>query len=224
MGIYGVASWAYVLPGFHYAQAELRRLYHGDSYETQHYQKRMESFSKRKDEIAASDVLFVGDSITEGFDLDKYVKHPNVINLGISGDTSLGVINRIDLLKNKKNAIVFLMIGVNDLGMNVSINNIEDNIIHIIDDLKDNGSFIVIQSVLLTDGRKRDNHKIFLLNQKISQLSKQRGIAYLDLNPFMVKNGKLNPEFTYDGLHLNEDGYNAWAYAINVFLNAMIKG
>ncbi len=223
-GIYGVLSWIYIWPGFHYAQAELRRLYYGGSYDTNYYKRKMEGFSKLEKDIKKADIIFLGDSLTEGFDLKNHIKHRNLVNLGISSDTSYGVLNRIEMLSQNKNSIVFLMIGVNDLGINESFENIKNNVTSIIDYLKSKGLYIVIQSVLLTDGRKRDNHNIFLLNQELIKLSKQSGVTYLDLNPFMVKNGKLNPEFTYDGLHLNATGYNAWAHVINVFLNAMIKG
>ena len=224
IGIYGVLSWIYIWPSFHYAQAELRRLYHGNSYETDYYKKKIEAFSKIEKEIKNGDIIFLGDSITEGFELKNHINHSELVNLGISGDTSYGVLNRLNVLSENKNSIVFLMIGVNDLGINEPINNIRSNIEDIISYLKSKGVFVVIQSVLITDGRKRDNYKIFLLNQELKKLSKQSGITYLDLNPFMMKNGKLNPEFTYDGLHLNASGYQAWAHVINVFLNAMIKG
>ncbi len=222
-GIYGVFSWIYLWPGFHFAQAEMRRWYHGISYETQHYKSRVFDFANHAEDIKKSDVIFLGDSITEGFDLNTYIHHSGIVNLGISGDTTYGVLNRLGQLDNNNNAIVFLMIGVNDLGVNESIDDIKNNVATIIDDLKSKDLYLIVQSVLLTDGRKRDNDKISLLNKELIKLSKQEDITYLDLNPFLVKNDKLNSEFTYDGLHLNEAGYKAWAHVINVFLNAMIK-
>lgn len=218
--LYGVAAWFFVLPGYHYAHGELKRLYIGEPQTTRHYQSRIQKFRKRLAELSTAKIVFLGDSITEGLDVKNLIEDPDVFNFGISGDTTAGVIHRLDLLnKNDADKVwVFLMIGVNDLGTNVAIDQIARNLNEILDHLIANDYAVVLQAVLLTDGRKRDNQKIIELNQKIKKISLQRGLPFLDINPQMVKSGNLNPEYTYDGIHLSKAGYKVWAQAINNYL------
>ncbi|HRN58259.1 MAG TPA: sialate O-acetylesterase, partial [Agriterribacter sp.] len=62
-----------------------------------------------------NDILFVGNSITDGNEWNELFDNSKMKNRGISGDISAGVIHRIDEIANRKPGKVFLMIGVNDL-------------------------------------------------------------------------------------------------------------
>ncbi|HPI85609.1 MAG TPA: GDSL-type esterase/lipase family protein, partial [Bacteroidales bacterium] len=65
--------------------------------------------------ITSDDIVFLGDSLTEGFDLQHYFNLPNLKNRGISGDTTYQVLYRLEEIWNSKPAGLFLMIGINDM-------------------------------------------------------------------------------------------------------------
>lgn len=93
----------------------------------QHYKNRVKSFREQNKDLKTSkNVIFLGDSITEGFDLAKYFPKKRVLNRGISADVignalskddNRGVTKRLDesIFKCSPSE-VFILIGVNDLG------------------------------------------------------------------------------------------------------------
>ncbi len=58
-------------------------------------------------------VLFIGDSLTEWFKLEKYFPDVDIINEGIAGDTTYGVLERLDKVIDISVDMIFLMIGIN---------------------------------------------------------------------------------------------------------------
>ena len=82
-------------------------------------------------------IVFVGDSITDFFRLNEFFHGVYIINRGIGGDTTDGVLKRLsesvfDLSPSK----VFILIGTNDIGENKSYDHIIGNIALIIDKIQ----------------------------------------------------------------------------------------
>ena len=97
-----------------------------------HYRERIEHF--KKNPLEFGDVVFLGNSITEGGkDWSRFFSRDNVKNRGIGGDITEGVINRIDEICYYKPEAVFILIGINDL-FNGTISNEEivNNVIEIV--------------------------------------------------------------------------------------------
>jgi lysophospholipase L1-like esterase len=61
------------------------------------------------------DYIMLGDSITQEGNWNELLGGVKVINKGIGGDTSVGVLNRFDRSINESAHTVFVMIGINDL-------------------------------------------------------------------------------------------------------------
>lgn len=168
--------------------------------------------------------LFIGDSMTEGFDLKRHFKKDLLINMGISGDFTSGVLRRLYQVERLQPKKIFVMIGINDIGHDVEQPRIESNYAQIIEQLKTlcPGSEIYIQSCLPTHLRSSDAAadaahlaRIVQLNAFIEEQCVLHQVQYIHLYPlFQGADGYLNPDFTYDGLHLNEAGYRIWADAI----------
>lgn len=165
--------------------------------------------------VKAGGIVFVGDSITQDFNVYEYFQDHQVYNRGIGGDTSLGLLDRLDEsifdLKPKK---VFLQIGTNDLelldgGVQAIFNRIKEVVEQI--GLFDESIEVYLVSVYpvnpsidkMTVG-KRNNQDILALNELLSQIE---GVTYINFFDQLVKDGKLNPEYTLEGLHLNQKGY-----------------
>src|SRR5207244_10058498 len=61
--------------------------------------------------VGDADVVMLGDSITEGMDWRELFPDVRILNRGIAGDTSAGVLNRLDEVIARHPKMVFLMIG-----------------------------------------------------------------------------------------------------------------
>ena len=71
------------------------------------------------------DIIFLGNSITDGGEWGELFNDIKIKNRGISGDITAGVLHRLDELANGKPAKVFLLIGVNDLARNITADSIK---------------------------------------------------------------------------------------------------
>lgn len=159
--------------------------------------------------------VMVGDSITQDFNTYEYFPDHVVYNRGIGGDTTQGVLTRLDVsvfeLKPKK---VFLNIGTNDFeriedGVQTSFERIQEICNKIMEfdhtiELYIISVYPVNPTINKSTVGKRNNPEIEELNEKISKIP---GITYLNLYDKLVKDGQLNPKFTIEGLHLNQNGY-----------------
>ena len=84
---------------------------------------------KKEAEVAAQNqpqdlFILLGDSISLWFPPQLLPSQENWLNQGISGETSLGLLKRLELLDQTKPKAIFLMIGINDL-----LQDIQDDII-----------------------------------------------------------------------------------------------
>ena len=197
----------------------------------QYYNKRCSDFNESP--IGFDKIVFLGDSITEaGEDWNKYFNTQNIVNRGISGDTTEGVLARLSEICYYKPLAVFLLIGINDIFNtdspnrdNITPKYVGDNIIHIAATVLEHLSTnFFIQTTLPINNRvyfdEKDwfpNHSVPLPDQinEINTLIKEKGqhksITIIDLHSaFVDENGLLNKTFTPDGVHLNNAGYEKW--------------
>ncbi|MFW5707323.1 MAG: GDSL-type esterase/lipase family protein [Bacteroidota bacterium] len=166
--------------------------------------------------------LFLGDSITEGFDLEKYFPGRSFVNHGISGFSSAELLEAMHegWFANHPQW-VFLCIGTNDLARDYQQTKSLDNILHLVHKIRlfsPPGVNICIASLFPTrHNPPRKNAVIDQLNLELHRLTHDEKIHYLHLNPFFKDdNGQLKREFTDDGLHLNQLAYKLWAEFIQL--------
>ncbi|MBK8292906.1 MAG: sialate O-acetylesterase [Flammeovirgaceae bacterium] len=94
----------------------------------EHYWVRVEKFKKETN--ISGKVVFLGNSITEGGNWKKLLKDSTIINRGISGDNTFGVIARIDEIVKLKPASLFILIGTNDLSKKIPDEIVIENIFY----------------------------------------------------------------------------------------------
>ncbi|MEG0949084.1 MAG: GDSL-type esterase/lipase family protein [Bacteroidales bacterium] len=180
--------------------------------------------------IHKKDIVFVGNSITDGGEWSELFNNPNVKNRGISGDVSMGVYDRLDAIVKGKPKKIFLLIGVNDLARGTSIDTIANNIALVIDKIKQQtpGTKIYLQSVLpVTDeknmfsGHTSRGAEIAPLNLLLQQIAVNKSITYIDLYTKFIdpETGKLNVKYSNDGLHLLGAGYQYWATIVKPYIS-----
>lgn len=173
---------------------------------------------------STGDIIFIGNSITDGGEWQELFDDPAVKNRGISGDISAGVINRIQEVTVRKPNRVFLMIGTNDLARDISPDNVLKNIIWIADYIRQEtpSTKLFIQSVLPVNdvfgkfsGHTGRGAEIRELNSQLQYAAAAHRFTYLDLYAsFCNDQGKLDERFTNDGLHLTGEGYLLWQHLV----------
>lgn len=174
-------------------------------------------------------VVFFGDSMTDRGDWNKLFPDVPLINLGIGGDTTAGLLNRIDQVIDMQPPKIFLMIGTNDLcfyrDVPETLKNY-DKILSILHrELPDTD--IYIESVLpyndtiFPAAGLRSNENILTLNEGIKKLAEKYNDPYLDITPdFTAPDGRLPAGLTVDGLHLNQKGYELWRDKITKYVKS----
>jgi hypothetical protein len=83
-----------------------------EKYSTLYYQK-ASLFEKLK--IGEKDIVFLGNSITDGCEWSELFNDSNIKNRGISGDIVQGVYERLDPIIKGHPKKIFLLIGINDV-------------------------------------------------------------------------------------------------------------
>ena len=168
--------------------------------------------------------VLLGDSITDWYPISDFFDDDTpIINSGFAGYKTKDLLNNLDETVYRYNPTkVFIQIGTNDLNSDDSNSEIAyDNILELIKEIKTNRPYaeIYLESIYPVNQDcektnkqstgKRENKEIVKLNNKLKEYSKENGITYLDMyNKLSDENGNLKPEYTYDGLHLNSDGYS----------------
>ncbi len=54
-------------------------------------------------------------------------------------------------------------------------------------------------------------HRMTQVNALNALLRDIQGVTFLDIDPYLEKDGDVNPQFTIDGNHLTDAGYELWA-------------
>lgn len=176
--------------------------------------------------------VLLGDSISQWFPPDQLLPNRTWLNQGISGDTTAGVLRRLNLLDDTRPQTIFLMIGINDLLRGTDDKTLLHNYREIVRYLRQNHpqTQLIVQSILphadanaTWEGRDRlrnvSNQRIQSLNQKLEAIATEQGAYYLNLYPlFADSNSNLRLDLTTDGLHLNPRGYLVWRTALEMYL------
>lgn len=172
--------------------------------------------------VTDQNIVFFGDSITEGYKVEEFFPDTFVINSGIGGNKTSDLLERIvnDVYIYNPSKI-FILIGINDMNSGKSEEEILNNIQKIINGIKINRKYtkIYIESIypinrdMLNEtkyGFNKDvtNDKIKEINVKIKTICEQNDINYIDVYSSLTdENGNLKVAYTKEGLHLTDLGY-----------------
>lgn len=184
----------------------------------EHYRQRVEHF--KKEPVGSGKIVFMGENFTEGGNWRRLLKDSSVLNRGISGDKTYGVLQRLDEVIKHKPSRLFLLIGSNDLASNTPNGVIIENIFSIVGKVRTASpkTLIYVQGILpvnptvkgfpKTYGREQD---ILEINKQLSKYSDVLKYTYLDLHGALSDGkGLLDQRFTTNGLYLNAAGYVHW--------------
>lgn len=184
------------------------------------YKNKISSLNKINNNY--TNYLFLGDSITDYYDLDKYYDGEKVVNSGISGDITN------DILDNMKSrvyvynpSVVFLLIGTNDLERDRSVEDTTNNIEEIVKKINDNlpNAKVYVESIYPINNTdddkinktmvgKRENSDIKEINNNLKDYCNSTNCIYLDIYSLLKdEDDNLKLEYTTEGLHISDEGY-----------------
>ena len=202
-----------------YSQDDTRRRF------LTYYDQKISTFELLPNE--ENEIIFLGNSITEGCEWSELFGNPKIKNRGISADVAEGVLLRLDEVTESNPIKIFLMIGINDLAFGYSIDEILQFYNEILNKIKNDSpnSITYIQSVLPineTFGKFTEydslSSDIIKLNVELEKLANSSGLAYVNLHDSFLFENRLNPEYTNDGLHLTGKGYHLWKKLIEKYV------
>jgi lysophospholipase L1-like esterase len=168
------------------------------------------------------DVAFLGDSLTDGYDLKTYYPQYLTVNRGIGGDTTFGLEKRLEVsVYDLKPKVAVMLIGANNF------DTMFDNYENILKGLKENLPNTKVVLLSLTSMGKewgRNNQKAAYNNVKIKLLAEKYGYEFVDLySPLLnLETGEIYEEYTTDGGHLTPEGYEALTNTITPTLKKLL--
>ncbi len=184
----------------------------------EYYKTRDSTF--RAEPATSGKIMFLGNSITEGGKWRTLLKDSSVINRGISGDNTFGVLGRLDEVLRHKPSRIFLMIGVNDLSKRIPNAAIIQNIFSIVSRIHSESpkTQVFVHSILpVNPGHKKFppafSHQADIkeINAQLKKYYEVLKYTYVDLfSEFLDGSHQLDVKYSTDGLHLNPAGYVHW--------------
>ena len=169
------------------------------------------------------DVAFLGDSLTDGYDLEKFYPDLVVANRGIGGDTTVGLEDRLDVsVYNLKPKVAVILIGANN--MQTMLDNYED----ILAGMKENlpNTEVIILSLTSMSGDWGKNNQLAAYNNvSIKLLCEKYSYAFVDLYSalFDIKTGGIHAEYTTDGGHLTDAGYEVFTNTVRPYIDEALE-
>ena len=154
------------------------------------------------------DVAFLGDSLTDGYDVAKYYSEFVVSNRGIGGETTVGLEQRLDVsVYQLKPKVIVMLIGANN--MSEMFSNYENLLIGFKENLPD--TQVVLLSLTAMGGEHwgKKNQLASYNNVIIKKYAEKYGYYYVDLfTPLFDENIKeVYQGYTVDGGHFTQLGY-----------------
>lgn len=176
-----------------------------------HYRDRLAFFATDAQEEA--DLLFLGDSLVERYDLAEYFPEMRAVNRGIDGDTVSFALDRLDISLNVASPTsVALLLGINDL---------EDaarnyaRLLRFVRQRYPKARILVLSLLPVGEAYASMNEPAQNVNGILRAAAKEIGAEYLDVRGALAdEEGTLEEENTVDGIHLTPLGYRKLTEAI----------
>lgn len=174
----------------------------------------------RKAGIPTGATIWLGDSITEQGWWSYLTNERNMINLGIGGDTTPGMLARLPEILDAEPSKIFLMVGVNDISGNRSVEEVAENVRKMLVMAKERAPHCVVylQSVITPNndvlaypyaaGKQR---LVAELNERYKALCDDGLAVWVDIASLLHNDkGEVREELTKDGIHLHPAAYEIW--------------
>ena len=213
-----VAYFGFLLPQQRAREETARMVQQYRSAKMEQYRQENQRF-----EDYAVEVAFLGDSLTDGYDLEKYYPDYVTANRGISGDTTVTLEERLQVsVYDLKPRVAVMLFGANN--MDTMLDNYEGILMGLQENLPD--TKVVLLSLTAMGGEHwgRKNQLAAYNNVSIKLLAEKYGFSFVDLySPlYDVSIREVYAGYTSDGGHLTHEGYTVIIAAITPVLQELL--
>jgi lysophospholipase L1-like esterase len=174
----------------------------------------------RKEGMSKGAVVWMGDSLTEQAWWSFLTKETPLVNRGIGGDNTRGMLARMPEILEAQPRKIFFMGGVNDLSGNRPVEEVASNIRKILELVREKAPAcqVYLQSVITPNNEvlayayiKNKQHLMNELNAKLKAMCDEGLATWVDLRPVLHnEQGELREELTKDGIHIHPAAYELW--------------
>ena len=190
----------------------------------EYYNSKVELYKAENEGLTEPiDIVFLGDSLTDGYDVSRFFPEYTVLNRGIAGDTTVGLEERLDVsLYAVQPKVAIMLIGANN--MDAMLENYEDILIGFKENVP--STKIILLSLTSMSGEwGRKNQLAAYNNVQIKMLASKYGYEYVDLYSALLnlETGEIYDEYTTDGGHLTEKGYEVLTREITPVVDKILK-
>lgn len=178
--------------------------------------------------VDSADIVFLGNSLTNGGEWDELLGMPNAVNRGISGDTTEGIADRLGSITRGKPAKIFLMAGVNDVSHDIPADSVAQSVLALIERIhaESPSTKVYLQSLLPINNSFGRYKAVFGKEQTVRDVNRllrpvveSAGATWIDIyGLFADAEGNLRADLTNDGLHLLAPGYAIWRDALRPYV------
>ncbi len=203
--------------------------------EGQGYQRYLELNQRVKDSHGQAKVVFVGDSITQGWEGNgkevwtKYYAPRHALNLGIASDHTQHVLWRLDHgnLDGLKPKAAVVLIGVNNIpDTNNTPRQVLEGVTAVVMKLRarlPETKILLLGIFPFREDFCDQRAKALQVNQALHKLDDGQWIRFLDIGHLFIQpDGRISKDMMRDYLHLSPTGYRLWAEAIEPELASML--
>lgn len=178
-------------------------------------------------------VVFLGDSLTAGYTLGEEQAFPHlvgelladrgievdVVNAGVSGDTSAGGLRRLDWLLRQEPDLLVVELGANDGLRGLDPEQTEENLRQIIARAREAGSRVLLLGMKIPPSYGPEYTEAF--EGVFPKLAEELEVP---LMPFLLDGVAADPELNLpDGIHPNAEGHELLAEALLPYLEPLVR-
>jgi lysophospholipase L1-like esterase len=190
----------------------------------------MQVFARER--VEPGGLVFLGSSHLEWFDTDRFFPGRPIVNRGIASDRlgigDRGILHRLEIsVFACRPSFVVFQNGINDLGElardgEPPLGEIFECYERVVAAIRERLQAVPL--CLVNEMPTRDHFACCLpfvpaLNERIRRVAEKHRCRHLDIYSDVVNEaGELRADLTYDGLHLNEEGYRLWARRLEAIL------
>jgi lysophospholipase L1-like esterase len=154
-------------------------------------------------------VVFVGDSHVQFNEWSEMLAYPNILNRGISGESTEQLKQRMESIASRHPEKMFIIAGTNDILGGVKAKKTLRNFNDMLSIIQKKSPETEVYVCAIFPTIWEPATEVSELNAAIMGLARKYHCAFLDTFTPLLLNNTINPAFTWDGIHLNAKGYEA---------------
>ncbi len=191
------------------------------------YKRHLELNERAKQDQGQAQVIFVGDSITQGWEGNgkevwaKYYAPRHALNFGIGSDHTQHVLWRLDNgnVDGLKPKVAVVLIGVNNIpDTNNTPRMVLEGVTAVVKRLRErlpDTKVLLLGIFPLREDFCDQRAKALQVNQALNKLDDGKNVFFLDIGYLFIQpDGKISKEIMRDFLHPSAKGYRIWAEAM----------